>query len=113
MRRIFSSLLLFFPARFRRAFGSDMLATFDERWRERRSVRTAFLIIVDMVSAGTLERFCRRRNVTGNVIRPQGDGPMTMFMYDLKSSARNLMRSPAFAIVTLATLALGIGAATA
>src|SRR5689334_15906130 len=108
MRRIFSTLLLLFPARFRRAFGSDMLATFDERWHDRRGWRTALRIILDMVSAGMLERFSRRRHVTGSAIPHQGDSPMTTFIYDLKHAIRNLMRSPAFTIVALATLALGI-----
>jgi hypothetical protein len=35
MRRVIAALLRLYPARFRRTLGDDMLATFDEQWRER------------------------------------------------------------------------------
>ena len=38
MRRVIAALLRLYPARFRRALGEDMLATFDEQWRERAHI---------------------------------------------------------------------------
>jgi hypothetical protein len=113
MRRIFSALILFFPARFRRAFGSDMLETFDQRWREHSDWRTALRIIVDMISAGMLERFSGRRYVKESGSTKKGDSPMTTFIYEMKYAVRLLLRSPGFSVVALATLALGIGINTA
>lgn len=45
--------------------------------------------------------------------RPQGDPPVTAFLTDLRFAARGLRRTPTFAAVVVATLALGIGCVTA
>ena len=54
MRRVVRALLWLFPARFRREFGGDMLATFDDRWREQRGWRLALRTIFDLLSAAAM-----------------------------------------------------------
>jgi hypothetical protein len=50
MRRAVAALLYLFPPRFRRDFGADMRATFDDRWRERPGWPLAARTILDLLA---------------------------------------------------------------
>ena len=55
MRKVVAALLYLFPAEFRRSFGADMLATFDDRWRERPGWRVAARTTFDLATRASAD----------------------------------------------------------
>jgi hypothetical protein len=104
-----------FPARFRGTLGEDMLATFDDRWREAAGWRMAARTVADLLRKATLLHFdalCRTRNPHHAGSR-KGDALMIALAQDLRFAVRMLRRAPVFTAVVIAVLAIGIGANSA
>ena len=56
MRLLVTSLIRLFPADFRDSYGADLIATFDDRWRERPGFRAAARTPIDLAHSAFLER---------------------------------------------------------
>ena len=122
MNRLFRLLLSTYPATFRSRFGAEMTAVFHEERRAtaRRGglgavaglwLRTS----IDLVVHGLIVRFGQREppRAVRSAPAAQGDGFMTQLVQDLRDAFRTLRRAPAFMLLAVITLGLGIGANTA
>ncbi len=114
MRRIVGLLIRLFPGDFRKRFAGDLMATFDERWHEQHGFRAGMRVIVDLTRSAALEHAANWQQIRQH---PNPDATkgnvMLTYAQDLRFAIRTLRRTPGFAAVVIAVLAIGIGANSA
>jgi hypothetical protein len=130
MRTLVGWLLWLFPARFRRRVGDDLLATFDERWKDTDGRwRIAVCTIVDLLRSAAGEwRSTLRGGFAAPLRHPahrlvhassfsrdaRGWTPSRRhIMPNVRLAFRALAKTPLVTSVAALSLALGIGANTA
>ena len=123
--RVLRGALLAFPAPFRERYAGEMMETLvdmihDTRQHQGRRAAAALLCttVADVVRTGITERVAASRRARAARVThshfAQGDRSlMSALMTDVRFALRSLWRRPAFSLVAITTLAIGIGASTA
>jgi predicted permease len=111
-------LLRTYPREFRERFAADLESDFLEMVRTRgtafawRRVLTDLVRSVPLTASDAAAERARTARVGGPIV-PPGETFMRSLLFDLRHGLRALVKAPAFSIVTILTLALGIGANSA
>ena len=109
---LYRLLLRVFPPAFRARFGDDITEVFSDRLARARTqglvaaIRLWCRTIGDVVEHGLTERYRARGR------RERSDAMWQSVFSDVRFGLRRLRRRPAFTVIVLVTLGLGIGAAT-
>jgi predicted permease len=92
--KIFRALLFAYPAEFRHEYGSEMEEVFSERMQSESAARVWFDALRDLIVAAPREHLYILKN-------------------DLQYAVRIFAKSPAFTLMAVLTMAIGVGANTA
>ena len=116
--RAYRLLLRTYPREFRERFARDLEIDFLEMARSRgaafawrRALSDVFRAVPLTASDAAAER-ARTARIGGPIV-PPGESFMRSLLFDLRHGFRALVKAPAFTVVTILTLALGIGANSA
>lgn len=110
LARGFRVLLRLFPRDFRERYGAEMEAFFRDELRATPPAARPWRVVRSFVGTG-VEGMSERLGTNGS--RREGGGRMGEWTREARIALRSLARRPGFAAVALATIGLGIGAATA
>ena len=105
-RAVARLLLCAYPRRFRARFGDALVRDFAAAARDGQMLRNA----IDLFVGGLSERRVERR--AGAAARRPAPF-LDPIMSDFRQTLRTLLKRPAYALIVIATLAVGIGANTA
>ena len=113
-RRLYRLLLRVYPHEFRDRFGEDLERDFADLLATRGRRAAWRTVAPDLARSlpGTYAHVApsRRRR---RLFYPPGETVMSSLIFDIRHAVRALVQSPVFTVVTVATLALGIGANSA
>lgn len=108
-----------FPPRFRGRYGAEMELAFEESYARARSRgrvaawRTTAVSCRSLVASGIAERITALRHPQPVPAERPEESRMNAILADLRFGLRALRRRPAYAVVAIVTLGIGIGASTA
>jgi hypothetical protein len=111
-------LLRTYPREFRERFAADLETDFLEMARTRGPAfawRCALIDLfrsVPLTAADAAAERARTARIAGPIV-PPGETFMRSLFFDLRHGLRALVKAPAFTLITILTLALGIGANSA
>lgn len=110
--RLLRLLLRVTPRGFREEYGDEMCRVADEQWRARRGL-TGPIGAIAFWGRQALAVVAMSARLRRHEYGTTGRTTMSGFAEDLGYAVRGLARRPGFTLVTVLTLGLGIGAATA
>ncbi|HUE90046.1 MAG TPA: ABC transporter permease [Vicinamibacterales bacterium] len=113
-RALYRLLIRAYPLEFRCHFRSDLEADFIDLL-STRGRRAAWMLVVQdwLGSVSATRTYARQKRRRLWAIAYRGDTRMSSIAFDLPQALRGLTKAPVFSLVTIATLALGIGANSA
>ena len=113
---ILTRLLRLFPKAFREQFGEDMAEQVGEDWRRARARGGLAGLGFGLATGANLVREALAERVNPTWVAPSTgrtgrmEYPMSGTWKDVKHAVRGLRRSPGFAVISVGTLGLAIGA---
>lgn len=111
---VYRLLLLAYPASFRGRFGDDLAADVADLFLTSGRLGAWRRILPDLArSVPAARRAARAARLAEEANRFKGDDPMSALLFDLRHAIRMLGKAPVFTVVTIVTLAVGIGANSA